>query len=168
MKRGMRRAWKQDMARRKRLKQNRKKQMTEQTVSEEFEIPTVRLRGKIPLTKEFISNVLITAFDGNYGGSWYWAAPANDDWLTTERENGDTKWVSVTIIDKEDGDDPYLATHTVSGLNIADGLTAMLEMGGEWARDVFGWLVDQDDADIDAEAADQIVQFALFNSIVYG
>lgn len=129
---------------------------------------TVTLRGKIELSDEFVSNVLITAFDGNYGGCWYWAKPANDDWLTTKRENSDTKWIKVEIIDKEDEDDlPEPVRHVVTADQIALGLTNMIEMGGEWARDAFGWISDQEDADIDAEGADCIVQFGLFSTIVY-
>lgn len=125
----------------------------------------VRLRGEIELTPEFVSNVLITAFDGNYGGCWFWAAPANDDWLKVENPNtDDMRWVKVTIVDKEDDDSP---SHVVTADQIAIGLTKMIELGGEWARDAFGWISDQEDADIDAEDANNIVNLGLFNELVY-
>jgi hypothetical protein len=128
----------------------------------------VRLRGEIELEPEFVSNILITAFDANYGGCWSWAAPAGDDWLLTEKTDADeTRWTEVMITDKEEQEYPPVV-HVVTDEQIALGLTKMIELGGEWARDAFGWISDQEDADIDAEDANNIVQLGLFNELVYG
>lgn len=125
----------------------------------------VKLRGKIELDDEFVSNVLITAFDGNYGGCWYWAAPAHDDWLT-KKEAVEDIWTKCIVVDKEDGSDG--PQHPVTAESVALGLTKMIEMGGEWANDAFGWISDQENADIDANDADCIVQFAIFGAVMYG
>lgn len=127
----------------------------------------VRLRGKIELDDEFVSNILITAFDGNHGGSWYWAAPAHADWLEAKTDDSGfpAKWTKCVIVDKEEDDGPQ---HPVTATSIALGLTKMIEMGDEWARDAFGWISDQENADIDANDADCIVQFGIFGSVVYG
>lgn len=134
----------------------------------------VKLRGTIELDDEFVSNILITAFDGSVGGCWYWAAPAHDDWLTVLRKGDphpdggtciDDLWTKVVVIDKEEPDGPQ---HVVSAETIAESFNKQIEMGDEWARDAFGWLIDQDEADIDANDADTIVQIAIFGSVVYG
>lgn len=44
---------------------------------------------KRELSKEFLSDVMITAFDGHYGAVWTWAEPVGRIWLETEQNPED-------------------------------------------------------------------------------
>lgn len=58
---------------------------------------TIEIKRELP--EQFLSDILVTAFDGGYGWSWHWFEPATGSWLTTKHE--DTcprtveKWTSV-------------------------------------------------------------------------
>lgn len=75
---------------------------------------------KRELSKEFLSDVMVTAFDGNYGACWTWADPVGRFWLESEQnpENMDPAysfWMKAhirvnpdeptgdKILDREDG-----------------------------------------------------------------
>ncbi len=121
----------------------------------------------------FLSDVLITAFDGSYGGCWYWAKPdlrRNDGrWLTT---GPDGTWQSCLITLDPEGSTScaerlmqeagVLVNHDV----IAQGITKALADGrypsiNEAVLTVDAGCIDADDADV-------IVQLAVFGEVVYG
>lgn len=119
------------------------------------------------MSEEFISDVLTTAFDGNYGACWYWAEPIpGGGWHI----DGDGTWRSVEILDRED-DDGSQGPSTVDRDVIEKGIQAILD--GELIADyikqyVVRGVLGDDAGEIDAEAADAIVQVGLFDEIVYG
>jgi hypothetical protein len=58
------------------------------------------------VSEEFLSDVLITAFDAAYGGAWDWFEPVPRDndlgsWLVTKHDHGhtsrDNPWLSVNV-----------------------------------------------------------------------
>ena len=81
----------------------------------------------------------------------------------------DTLGFFATVRDNEDEESDILTINRatiISGLQmIADGET---EIQGKFMDEVKRWLAEPDDADIDATAADIIVQIGLFNELVYG
>lgn len=57
---------------------------------------------KRDLPKEFLGDILVTAFDGAYGGSWYWSYPSGRFAFRSETPAGTNDasasiWTSVTI-----------------------------------------------------------------------
>ena len=114
------------------------------------------------LTSDFLSDILITAFDAAYGGCWYWAVPseaAGDPWKIE-----DGLWQRVYIEERE-GDEE--GTYCVSHLVLADGLQRMVD-AGRMDSDIMTAISELDAGYIDADIADAIVQWGLFGKLVYG
>ncbi len=126
------------------------------------------------LSEEFYSDVLITAFDGSVGGSWYWARPQTGSWLSARNpDGGRSVWTSVSIIEQEpqefEGCNPD-GMYTVTHETVRKGIQELLD-SGSIRDDLLGQImrsVLEDEADIDADAADCIVQQGLFGEVVYG
>lgn len=173
-----------------------------------------------PLSEEFFSSILITAFDGNYGWSWNWFEPSsgpNGDkfWLLTKNDSGhnstDNPWMQARVRLHEETGDPrfdgveFLVDHEV----LAKGISRIInddyegvwrpatdkekagylagctfremreypELGilevhtGETARDALRYIlqavIEEDAGDIDATAADAIVQAGLFGKVIF-
>lgn len=135
------------------------------------------IKVEMELTEDFLSDVLVTAFDGNYGGCWYWARPADvENWLTTEKDVLDDTviWKQVFIEDKEDEDSElWRVSHNVVAKGIKRILNGNVKCHDLIAADIFNAVIfnavaTRDAGGIDAEAADCIVQAGLFSDIVYG
>lgn len=129
--------------------------------------------ARVNLTPDFLSSILITAFDGMYGGCWYWAEPsANADdssWLTYERLDEDNAvWNTVTIIEKDPDDKSEVMT--VDHATLANGLQMVLDaaMKGESHPTWVSAILAQEAGDIDSDAADVIVQYGVFGEVKYG
>lgn len=110
------------------------------------------------ITKEFVSEVLCTAFEG---GSNYWIADVRNlsdkpksQYFSISVAKGDT----IEIIDNEDHKAYKLDFNT-----LAEGYKRYVDYCLKNGRQVYS-----DPCDIDAEIADIILQFALFNEIVFG
>lgn len=126
------------------------------------------------LDEEFLSDVMITAFDGQHGGCWYWAQPHNGSWLET---NGDTNvltviWQRVCIKEIEPSELHEGQVAYVDHAMLAQGISRLLN-GDVKVRDdireaIWRGVNEMDGGEIDIDAADVIVQAALFNEIVYG
>lgn len=127
------------------------------------------LAVNIVLTEEFLSDILVTAFDAHYGGCWYWAAPApppSPGW-----ETGDTFWHAVNIeIRYEDPGPkfahvpfPYRVTHDT----VRKGLQWILDHPTRQDR-LVGAILAQDAGELDAPDCDLIVQAGIFGDVVYG
>ena len=124
------------------------------------------VKAEVVLREEFLSDVMITAFDANYGGCWYWSRPADrvDSWADiTDNPN---VWRRV-FIDVHDDEESVL--HVVDHTILARGMQAVLDA----ARDgnyleLAAQILAQEGGDIDADAADIIVQYGLFGEVVYG
>lgn len=127
--------------------------------------PPLTVAVNVELKPEFLSDVLITAFDGNYGGCWYWAKPADSDWLKSD----DGTWLSCWVKEKEpdeDSDITYLVNHT----SVTLGMQRLLDRATSgdshamWVQAILA----QDAGDLDADACDVIIQYAVFDEVKYG
>jgi len=59
---------------------------------------SISMRRELPA--EFLSDILITAFDGDYGWSWNWFEPASEDWLKKSGNSEDPTeglWLSCHV-----------------------------------------------------------------------
>lgn len=123
------------------------------------------------LQDHFLGDILVTAFDGNYGGCWYWAKPGNDNWLET---NGDKDilnvvWQRVCIKEHEPSELHEGQVAYVDHETLAKGIRRILS--GEAGIEVdalHGAVVEDDAGQIDSDLADCIVQEGLFEQQVYG
>lgn len=138
----------------------------------------VKVKAEVP--EEFLGDILITAFDPNYGGSWYWADrnPAADSWLKVKEEGAlgsDQLWLSASVIDKaeleewmatKEPDDPHkVEVFNVTHSSLVDGIQELIDAGNEELQQA---IFDADAGMIDANLADAIVQQALFGEQRYG
>lgn len=124
--------------------------MTNITITTQFEF-----------NEDMVDQILVTAFDGNYGGSLYWA-----DVLEIKKESHpygrSDMWSLILIQDKEDGE-----KHLVDRERLAQGLKLYIE--SDMISD--GHLADTIQSvatDFDANDADHIVQLAIFGEVQYG
>jgi hypothetical protein len=119
----------------------------------------------IDLPSEFLSDILITAFDGDYGGSWYWATPAMDNWLVTDDtldEIGHRLWWSVYVAEREDSSgNQWLVTRGTVLLGIQRAIE-------DAYPGVVQAVIEKDAGQFDATLADIVVQFGVFGEVVYG
>lgn len=152
---------------------------------------------KASLTPEWVSGLLITAFDAQYGGCNYWL---ND--LTAEEgpehlvgvdivANADdpSEWASVTLqferVNKpltifnggrafvhlgDPGDGSIVRTVTLEGKHLEQAWAEIVDTRPIRSDLVQQFLTSQaeGDLDVDADAADCLVQFALFGRVIYG
>lgn len=134
------------------------------------------------LDDDWISDVLVTAFDGQHGSCWYWCnlAPEIRDIDGVERricyKTEGEQWHGVRIKPDETGN------VTLDGLcengvwidaeTIRVGIQKILDHEISINDVVFTYIVDgvleADAGNIDAEAADVIVQAGLFGQIIFG
>ncbi|QOC56611.1 hypothetical protein SEA_BITESIZE_41 [Gordonia phage BiteSize] len=136
------------------------------------------------LTEEFVGDVLVTAFDGQYGGSLFWASWSNRT-VSLEKIEGPNftadvwtaAWITFDVEESCD-DKPhmkmiYSQAMEAGGLKIdsdmiAAGISGLLAKAGPTTRrTVLEAIVSNDAGDIDANIADSIVQYAIFGEEVY-
>lgn len=128
---------------------------------------------KHDLSTEFIGDVLVTAFDGQYGGCWYWAewAPEAINLFTVEVSGG-TAWSGVSIRRQREFCEPEERfTLMVDAGIIVKGIQKILNEGNvnnAIVESIRRGVADDDAGEIDADAADVIVQVGLFGEVVYG
>lgn len=143
----------------------------------------IQIRVTRELDDEFIGDVLVTAFDGSYGGCWEtWAEPMHEkteqwphDRMLTLDE--DENWTAVHIrCSDTDG-----LTATEIGL-VTDGIVVNAEairvgiqrilddniVNSEIRDYVVRAVLEHDAGDIDATAADCIVQAGVFGRVIWG
>jgi hypothetical protein len=134
------------------------------------------------LNDEFLEGVLITAFDGQYGGSWFWAttAPVSVDGAAPAawRMDGE-RWLAVRITGDEGSEtgnkvlDALLAEGVwVDYECLRVGIQRMLDgdpgCGTSGQRETFlEAIADADAGMIDSNLADDIVQCGVFGEQVY-
>lgn len=138
-----------------------------------------RVHLAVPLSEDFLSSILITAFDADYGGCWYWAEPYGDDaWdIDSVKTGDDALWRSVRVklrepcgkesVDTTAGSFGLLCDYRAleSGLLFAIGRNGVNHV----IRDsIFRGVVEDDAGEIDAIGADVIVQMGLFHELIYG
>lgn len=160
---------------------------------------TFATQTRVDLDEQWVEDLLVTAFDKQYGGCNYWlnelayrdALPR----LLAVHVNGRVEedretWDSVTLHFERDGEKPLTdfnggrvmvhlgdpgdgtvtRTVTVQGIHLAEAWAEIVD-----TRPIRADLVEQllrsqrtGDLDVDADAADCLVQYALFGQVVYG
>lgn len=138
-----------------------------------------KIEIEVPVTDEFIGDILVTAFDGTYGGSWFWAKNGSGSWPALK----DGQWAEVHIkfdvmsirnltlrnlYRQELARRGYV---TVDQETITVGIARILSDDSyrQSFRDRIRKAVQELDAgEIDANDADSIVQEGLFGTQVYG
>jgi hypothetical protein len=134
------------------------------------------------LSCQFLSDVLICAFDGSHGGSWHWAAGVNNESRQLVSPhfaiNKETEqWMAVIIYPDETGNKVWDAAgqngakidHAVLVTGIQRILDGDVQYSSDTVRDdVARAVLEGDPCDIDAIAADQIVQAGWFGQVVFG
>ena len=121
----------------------------------------IKVEVEFEVTPDMVDQILVTAFDGNYGGSLYWA-----EVLELKKEDHpygrSAMWSVIMIQDMEDGE-----KHWVDKERLARGLKLYIE------NDMIseGHLADTINSiatDFDANDADIIVQMSIFEEVRYG
>lgn len=147
---------------------------------------------EVDLDAEWVSDLLITAFDGQYGGSWYWVNEDDDIESVKVLTNGDewrgvTFWfakhvrfgVTVPRVDNTWIPEPHLGDrgdgktrwHLTLEKQHLDKAWATIVNDRPIGRDFveqFTRSMHENDLDVDAIGADCLVQIALFGEVVYG
>lgn len=121
--------------------------------------------GKITVTedipREIVDDLLTTALDGGYGGSWYWIQGFRAHWRGDPEDRPTyfhdyiTRGSTFSIIPEEDGTEYFLDLP-----KYLHGLEQACKKLGLTAQALYD--------DHDAITADIVLQYALFGDIVYG
>jgi hypothetical protein len=123
----------------------------------------------LELSEEFLSDILVTAFDGSCGGSWYWAQPDCADWLELSVPNeACSTWLSVKVREQEASGDKakrFKLDHEA----LVKGIELLFKPGVLPKRsDIRNAVLQQEAGDIDIDGADVLVQLACFGALIYG
>lgn len=135
--------------------------------TEQKVVHRVAVTIELSLTEEFLSDILIGAFDGGCGACWYWAQPyrKEGDAFTVDGEI----WRSVKIVEKEAATGDKRKWCVMDHERLIRGIKKLFEPGVLPKRDdVRNAIVQSDGGMLDAEGFDIIVQLALFGELVYG
>lgn len=146
----------------------------------------VKINTEVELTEDFVGDILVTAFDGNYGGSLFWANwSRRADALQTITNRPDhtgfldvweAVWIKFNVEESCSGmmKRVYEAMMTKGGLKIdadmvaAGIMVAMSKGSASIQKSLLLALAEQDASSIDSGLADSIIQFAVFGEQVYG
>ena len=128
----------------------------------------------LPVTAHMVDAVLVGAFDGSYGASFYWADVLNIK--VTKPESGDILdelWYEVTLRENEDVADPKNApVYTVNAKNITRAFHKFAKDKSPVNESITGYiqraLRENDPGYMDADCADVLVQLAVFGRLIYG
>lgn len=123
-------------------------------------MPNITITTSFEFNEDMVDQILVTAFDGAYGGSNYWA-----ELEVLKKKNHpygrNQMWDEVTILEREDGQ-----RHYIDAERLATGLKKYIEED----RISEGHLADTIQSvatDFDAIDADIIVQLAVFGEVRY-
>lgn len=122
-----------------------------------MQLPMVKVEVSFAVTDAMVDQILVTAFDGNYGGSLYWADVENIEMLKDESK----AWIKATIIEQEGGQ-----RHFIDGERIAYGLKKYIE-DDMISESHLAETINSEATDFDANDADIIVQLAVFGKVTY-
>lgn len=121
----------------------------------------IKVEVEFEFTPDMVDQILVTAFDGNYGGSLYWA-----DVLELKKESHpygrSDMWSVILIQSQEDG-----RKHLVDKESLAQGLKKYIE-DGMISESHLAETINSEATDFDANDADIIVQLAVFGEVTYG
>lgn len=158
--------------------------------------PGIKIVLERELSPEFVSDCLITAFDGSYGGCWEWAEPQTGSWLTVRHADDCERvvkewssvgpectcgskrlWVSVAVRRQEDYETGNFALDTLSADGflvdahvIQIGIQRVITREAAIRDDLEAQVVRsvlEGDADIDAHAIDCVVQAGYFGKVIW-
>lgn len=136
---------------------------------------TYKVEMELEIPASVLGDTLVTAFDGSYGGCWYWCGPGTKegDKFDIRGEGTDAVWHSVDITLDEENDDGVKDQHyRVDYETLKRGMQLILTDPGyaeSSARaHVEQAILDDDAGEIDAGLADTIVQLGLFGKEIYG
>lgn len=145
------------------------------------EAKSIKVRVPVELGSDFVSDVLITAFDSGYGSCRRWAKLLDTDVQESEDE-GDLLWTSSRVTIKEDFYHLLESGHTallrekelvVDASAIGKGIQFILygcdsvPPDHEIHRDILSSVLARDAGDIDAGCADVIVQMGMFGRVLF-
>ncbi len=113
----------------------------------------------VPVSDEFISDILITAFDAKCGGCRYWATVVK---VFAEENDDETvgNWHSVGVTTPEEN----RAIWRVDRKVIENGIQMFVNSVYEIREAV----LSQDAGEIGSAFSDRIVQVGLFGKMIYG
>lgn len=116
----------------------------------------VQVPMSVPVT--FLQDVFVTALEGGIG---YWSQAT----LYRPGEDGDSRF-KAEVVDEDDAELVIDASTILEGLSRS--LDSRARINSRLQADIRSALDEQCAGNIDADAADVIVQFGLFGEIVYG
>lgn len=123
---------------------------------------TLTVTQTVEVSKEFLNDVMTTALEG---GINYWASITE---TKTENVEGDTVYLSATVVDAEDED---AEEHTVTLEKLVEAIQKIVQPEFDLRQDIkksiISGVLKQDAGYIDAEGADVIFQVAAMGSIVF-
>lgn len=126
------------------------------------ESPTpIKVEMEVEIPEEVYSDILITAFDGSYGGVWQ-AGWAEFKRSVVDHSDDNEIWRAVTIYVPDLGTE-FLVNREV----LARGIQRLLH-AYRYVEHIGQLIMDADASMIDAGIADSIVQLGLFGEERYG
>lgn len=137
---------------------------------------SIVINVSVNLGDEFISDVLVTGFDGGYGGCWYWAETAPTKWVGEDNEphsgayktRGDDEWLGVHVKRREEDEPGRWVDKEVIRRGIQSLIAKEIPLRDDLYKHLTAGVLEHDAGEIDADVADCIVQAGLFNELVYG
>lgn len=131
----------------------------------------------VDVPENLLSEILVTAFDGDDGGSRFWAdmcETEDNDGVTYEYpKDGESAWKEVRIRHVEQADNDF-TYWVVSWGTLIEGMQKILDgdfSGHQGLRKLQGYIqeavIEDDGGQLDTNAVDTIVQYGLFGNEQY-
>ena len=121
------------------------------------------LHIKVPVAPEFLSDILETAL---YGGIDYWCANVK---VHKTKISADTRLVTgIEVLPDEDAAEYLHVTYQSMVEAIQKLCENRVQVNDQIRQAIYAAVTENDAGQIDATAADVIVQVAAFDEIVYG
>jgi hypothetical protein len=141
----------------------------------------LKLKMEVEIPENLLDNIMVTAFDGDYGGCWHWAEPyltdSEDDYIKiAPLDMSDSPaWIEARIRGKEQGVHDLMPNFwVVSWETIRAGMQKIIDgdfSGHEALRRLQGYIqeavIEDDGSLLDANAVDTIIQYGLFDNEIY-
>jgi hypothetical protein len=127
----------------------------------------------LPITAHMVDAVLVGAFDGSYGASYYWADALSIK--VHKSEDGDILndlWYEVALQENEDVGETDSPIYMVNAENLTKAFQAFVGQEPPANTSITGYiqraLRENDPSYLDADCADILVQVAVFGRGIYG
>jgi len=127
----------------------------------------------LPITAHMVDAVLVGAFDGSYGASYYWADALSIK--VHKSEDGDILndlWYEVVLQENEDVGETDSPIYTVNAENLTKAFQAFVGQEPPANTSIAGYiqraLRENDPSYLDADCSDILVQVAVFGRGIYG